>query len=109
MAQIFQPYADTVVRAALVALAASPAVLFGAGYAIPRSPYVTGQFLVHLQPIPSATSITSALTDSIAAAYCQYVRPRHQQPDDHAKPCGRLTSPTDVSPPTCSPRRRASA
>jgi hypothetical protein len=44
MAQIFRPYADTVVRVALIALAASPAVLVGAGYAITRSPFVTGQF-----------------------------------------------------------------
>ena len=43
MAQIFQPYADTAVCAALLALAASPAIIVGAGYAIPRSPYVAGQ------------------------------------------------------------------
>jgi hypothetical protein len=52
LAQIFRPYADTVVRVVLFALAASPAILIGAGYAITRSPFVTGQNLVHTQPIP---------------------------------------------------------
>ncbi|MBV9289554.1 MAG: cytochrome c3 family protein [Hyphomicrobiales bacterium] len=51
MAQLFSPYADTAVRVALFALAASPAILIGGGYAITRSPYITGQFLFHTQPV----------------------------------------------------------
>ena len=66
MAQLFSPYADMWVRVVLFALAASPAILVGGGYAITRSPLVTGQFLFHTQPSPSATSIMSASTDSIA-------------------------------------------
>ena len=52
MAQLFHPYADTAVRIVLFGLAASPALLIGAGFAITRSPYVTGQDIVHAQPVP---------------------------------------------------------
>jgi hypothetical protein len=39
VAQLFHPYADTAARIVLFALAASPALLIGAGFAITRSPY----------------------------------------------------------------------
>src|SRR3954465_6911206 len=52
MAQIFRPRADAVARAALVGLAVAPVLLFGLGYAIMRSPYVTEQNVTREQPVP---------------------------------------------------------
>ena len=50
--QIFRPGADTVLRVALSALAASPVLLVGLAYGLTTSPYVTAQDLVREQPVP---------------------------------------------------------
>jgi hypothetical protein len=71
MAQLFQPYADTAARGALIALAVSPAILIGAGYAIPRSPFITGQSLVHLQPIPFSHEHHVGF-DGLDCRYCHF-------------------------------------
>jgi Cytochrome c7 and related cytochrome c len=71
MAQIFSPYADAAVRVVLFALAASPAVLIGAGYAITRSAYVTGQSLEHMQPIPFSHEHHVGL-DGLDCRYCHF-------------------------------------
>ncbi len=71
MAQLFQPFADTAVRAALIALAASPAILIGAGYAITRSPYVTGQTLARSQPIPFSHEHHVGF-DGLDCRYCHF-------------------------------------
>src|SRR5947209_5986433 len=71
MAQLFPPYADTAVRAALIVLAASPAILIGAGYAITRSPYITGQDFVHLQPVPFSHEHHVGF-DGLDCRYCHF-------------------------------------
>lgn len=71
MAQLFTPYADMAVRVALIALAASPAILVGAGYAITRSPYVNGQFLFHTQPIPFSHEHHVGF-DGLDCRYCHW-------------------------------------
>jgi hypothetical protein len=52
MAQLFGPYADTALRAALWLLAATPAAGVVAGYGFARSPFMTGEGVVTEQPIP---------------------------------------------------------
>ena len=69
MAQLFQPYADTAVRVALAALAVSPALLIVAGFALTRSPYVTGENRVHTQPIPFSHEHHVGF-DGIDCRYC---------------------------------------
>jgi len=71
MAQLFQPYADMGVRAVLVAIAVSPAVLIAASFAVPRSPFVTGQSLVHLQPIPFSHEHHVGF-DGLDCRYCHF-------------------------------------
>jgi hypothetical protein len=71
MTQLFSPYADMWVRIVLFALAASPAVLVGGGYAITRSPVVTGQFLFHTQPIPFSHEHHVGF-DGLDCRYCHF-------------------------------------
>ena len=52
MPQIFRPYADTVLRVALLAILVVPVAAIGAAYAVMWSPYVTGQNVVIEQPVP---------------------------------------------------------
>ena len=71
VAQLFHPYADTAVRIVLFALAASPALLIGAGFAITRSPYVTGQEVVHTQPVPFSHEHHVGF-DGLDCRYCHF-------------------------------------
>ncbi len=71
MSQIFQPYADAAVRAGLFALAAAPAILIGAGFAITRSPFITGQSLFHSQPIPFSHEHHVGF-DGLDCRYCHF-------------------------------------
>ena len=52
MAQIFRPWADTVLRVALLAIAIVPVAAIAGAYAVMRSPYITGQDTVLTQPVP---------------------------------------------------------
>ena len=52
MPQIFRPYADTVLRVALLAILVVPVAAIAAAYAVMWSPYVTGQNVVIEQPVP---------------------------------------------------------
>ena len=71
MAQLFHPYADTAVRILLFGLAASPALLIGAGFAITRSPYVTGQEIVPTQPVPFSHEHHVGF-DGLDCRYCHF-------------------------------------
>ncbi|MGA8447951.1 MAG: cytochrome c3 family protein [Roseiarcus sp.] len=71
MAQLFHPYADTALRVALLALAASPALLIGGGFAISRSPYVTGQDMVSAQPVPFSHEHHVGF-DGLDCRYCHF-------------------------------------
>ena len=71
VAQLFHPYADTAVRIVLFGLAASPALLIGAGFAITRSPYVTGQDIVHTQPVPFSHEHHVGF-DGLDCRYCHF-------------------------------------
>src|SRR4051794_37991157 len=57
MAQIFQPRADAIARAALVGLAMLPVLLIGLGYTLMRSPYVTQQNVTREQPVPFSPTL----------------------------------------------------
>jgi len=52
MPQIFRPYADTVARAALVAIPTVPLLGIGIAYWFATSNHITGQSIVVDQPIP---------------------------------------------------------
>ena len=52
MAQIFRPWADTVLRVAMLALLILPVAAIAGAYAVMRSPYITGQDTVLTQPVP---------------------------------------------------------
>jgi hypothetical protein len=52
MPQIFRPYADTVVRVALLAILILPIAGIAAAYAVMWSPYITGKDVTVEQPIP---------------------------------------------------------
>jgi len=52
MAQIFRPYADTVLRVAMLAILIVPVAAIAGAYAVMWSPYVTGQNVVIQQPVP---------------------------------------------------------
>ena len=71
VAQLFHPYADTALRIILLGLAASPAILIGAGYALTRSPYVTGQNLVSPQPVPFSHEHHVGF-DGLDCRYCHF-------------------------------------
>lgn len=71
VAQLFHPYADTALRIILFGLAASPALLIGAGFAITRSPYVTGQEAVHTQPVPFSHEHHVGF-DRLDCRYCHF-------------------------------------
>ena len=71
VAQLFHPYADTAVRILLFGLAASPALLIGAGFAITRSPYVTGQEIVPTQPVPFSHEHHVGF-DGLDCRYCHF-------------------------------------
>jgi hypothetical protein len=71
VAQLFHPHADTAVRIILFGLAASPALLIGAGFAITRSSYVTGQDIVHTQPVPFSHEHHTGF-DGLDCRYCHF-------------------------------------
>ena len=71
VAQLFHPYADTAVRVALLTLAVSPALLIAGGFAISRSPYVTGQDLVSAQPVPFSHEHHVGF-DGLDCRYCHF-------------------------------------
>jgi hypothetical protein len=52
MPQLFRPVADSVARVVLVAILVVPFIAAGAGYALTRSQYVTGQSITYRQPVP---------------------------------------------------------
>lgn len=52
MPQLFRPVANTVARVILTAAFVSPFLAMGAGYAVMRSEYITGQSITVEQPIP---------------------------------------------------------
>jgi Cytochrome c7 and related cytochrome c len=52
MAQLFRPSANTFARVALMSILALPILVIGSGYALMRSPYVTGQSITLNQPVP---------------------------------------------------------
>ena len=52
MAQIFRPYADSVARAALVAITVVPLLAIGLAYWVTASAYVTDQSITVDQPVP---------------------------------------------------------
>lgn len=52
MPQLFRPWADTVLRVALLSLLILPVAAIAAAYAVMRSPYITGENVVLKQPVP---------------------------------------------------------
>lgn len=52
MAQIFEPLANSILRAAMVAIVVLPFALIGLAYGFMQSPYVTGQHVTLEQPVP---------------------------------------------------------
>lgn len=52
MPQIFRPYADTVVRVAMLAILVLPIAGIAAAYAVMWSPYITGENVTIAQPVP---------------------------------------------------------
>jgi hypothetical protein len=52
MPQLFPPVATTIARVALIAILATPFLAMGAGYAVMRSQYITGQSITLEQPVP---------------------------------------------------------
>lgn len=52
MPQIFRPYANTVMRVALLAILIAPVALIAGAYAVMRSPYITGENVTLHQPVP---------------------------------------------------------
>jgi hypothetical protein len=52
MPQIFRQRANSIARCVLASILLSPLLLVGLGYAVTRSPYVTGQDVARDQPVP---------------------------------------------------------
>ncbi|MEK4035928.1 cytochrome c3 family protein [Methylocystis sp. IM3] len=52
MAQIFRPYADSIVRVAMIAILAFPFLIVGVAYGVMWSPYITGEHVTLEQPVP---------------------------------------------------------
>ncbi len=52
MAQIFRPYADSVVRVVMIAILVLPFAIVGVAYGVMSSPYITGEHLTLEQPVP---------------------------------------------------------
>jgi hypothetical protein len=50
--QIFGPAANSITRVVLISVLAAPFVVFGLGYAVSRSQYITGASITHDQPVP---------------------------------------------------------
>jgi hypothetical protein len=71
VAQLFHPYADTVLRVLLLGLAVSPALVVAGGYAVTRAPYVTGQSFVVTQPIPFSHEHHVGF-DGLDCRYCHF-------------------------------------